>query len=190
LIIVSTNLIIIATELLLICLYADKIISRLTGAISVCLLKMISVAYSFYSQRQLSKLQGMDVDYKISISTILKEPRATLKFLIRQLSWSLSLLSVFIDSNQISIKGPLSFGCIYFYLLLLDIPFLIRIIISLPLILYSTTFCLAVAGFKSYFIFFPLILLGIAIISGAYVAHSYLPKSHMAYNELPFEELV
>ncbi|EOB12285.1 hypothetical protein NBO_471gi001 [Nosema bombycis CQ1] len=189
-IIVLTNLIIIATEILLICLYADRLISGLTGAIAVLILELVSIAFSFYSQRKLLKLQGMDVRYKINISTILKEPREILKFLIRQLAWSLSLLSVLIDSNQIFIKGPLSFCGIYFFLLLLDVPFLIRIIISLPLILYSTTFCLAVAGFKSYFIFFPLILLSIAIISGAYVAYSYLPKTKMRYRELPFEELV
>jgi hypothetical protein len=189
-IIVSTNLIIIATEILVICLYADRIISGLTGAIAVSLLELISVTYSFYSTKKLEELQGMDVNYKISLSKMLKEPRETLKYLLRQLSWSLSILSIFIDSNQISFKGPLSFGCIYFYLLLLDVPFLIRIIICSPLILYSTTFCLAVAGFKSYFVFFPLMLLGIAIISGAYVAYSYLPKTRMRYKELPFEELV
>jgi hypothetical protein len=188
--IVSTNLIIIATEILLVCLYADRLISGLTGAIAVLLLEIISITYSFYSAKKLAELQGMDVDDKISLSTIFKEPFKTLKFLIRQLSWSLSLLSIFIDSYQISTKGPLSFSFIYFYLLLLDVPFLIRVIISLPLILYSTTFCLAIAGFKSYFIFFPLILLGIAIISGAYVAYSYLPKTRMRYKELPFEELV
>jgi hypothetical protein len=189
-IIALTNLIIIAIEILLVCLYADRIISGLAGASAVLLLEIVSIIYSFYSTKKLEELQGMNVNFKISISTILKEPREILMFLIRQLTWSLSLLSVFIDSNQISIKGPLSFGCIYFYLLLLDVPFLIRIIISLPLILYSTTFCLVVAGFKSYFIFFPLILLGIAIISTAYVAYSYLPKIKMRYRELPFEELV
>jgi hypothetical protein len=174
----------------LICLYADRLIGGLTGAIAVSLLEIVSIIYSFYSTKKLEELQGMDVRYKISISTILKEPREILKSLIKQLVWSLSLLSVFIDSNQISFKGPLSFGGIYFYILLLDVPFLIRIIVSLPLILYSTTFCLAVAGFKSQFIFFPLILLSIAIISGAYVAYSYLPKTKMRYRELPFEELV
>jgi hypothetical protein len=189
-IIVLTNLIIIATEILLVCLYADRLISGLTGAIAVLILELVSIAFSFYSQRKLLKLQGMDVNHKISLSKILKEPRETLIFIIRQLTWSLSMLLIFIDSNQISFKGPLSFGCIYFYLLLLDVPFIIRIIICLPLILYSTTFCLAVAGSKSYFIFFPLILLGIAIISGANVAYSYLPKTRMRYKELPFEELV
>jgi hypothetical protein len=189
-IIVSTNLIIIATEILLICLYADRIISGLTGGIAVFLLELVSIAYSFYSAKKLAELQGMDFDDKISLSSIFKEPFKILKFLIRQLSWSLSLISIFIDSYQISIKGPLSFSFIYFYLLLLDVPFLIRIIISLPLILYYTTFCLAVAGFKSYFIFFPLILLGIAIMSGAYVAYSYLPKTRMRYKELTYEELV
>jgi hypothetical protein len=189
-IIVTTNLIIIATEILLVCLYAGRIISGLTGTIAVFILEIISIIYSFYSTRKLSKLEGMDVDYKIRLSKIFKQPRVTLTFLLRQLSWSSSILTIFIDSNQISIKGPLSFGCIYFYLLLLDVPFIIRIIISLPLILYSTTFCLAVTGFKSYFIFFPLILLGIAIISGAYVAYSYLPKTKMRYRELAYEELV
>jgi hypothetical protein len=90
-----------------------------------------------------------------------------------------------IDANLISIKGPLAFCGIYFYPLLLDVPFLIRIIISLPFILHATTFCLAVASFKSCFI-----LLGIAIISGDYVAYSYLPKTKMRYKELTHEELV
>ncbi|EOB13034.1 Mitochondrial protein import protein mas5, partial [Nosema bombycis CQ1] len=183
-IIVLTNLIIIATEILLVCLYADRLISGLTGAIAVLILELVSIAFSFYSQKKLLKLQGMDVNHKISLSKILKEPRETLIFIIRQLTWSLSILSIFIAANQILIKGPLSFCGIYFYLLLLDVPLLIRIIISLPLILYSTTFCLAVAGFKSYFIFFSLILLGIAIISGAYVAFNYLPKTRMRYKEL------